>query len=270
MPVRKYNSEPNLKLNIVPETTAFLLVDCDEFEADNKIVEKQIFSSLKIARDLGMKVVYQYSDIYGGWCPNDVTTRIHGLDYLENSWKPLIPTFNKLIQPLESEPVIPKSSKDGFNGTVLDYHLKTWNIDTIIAVGFHFKSCLFHTCMAARHINYRVVMLRDCTNYFEFPNTVDLNNPEGGWLRFVFLRMYETDIGYTSLLVNFNKPIWGKYERSLVQLTRALVQGAEGLLTLLLVSKVKYWIYSDRVFTSLRTKKGWSIFLIVKKPLTDQ
>ncbi|CAG7658512.1 hypothetical protein PAECIP111802_07062 [Paenibacillus allorhizosphaerae] len=145
-----------------------------------------------------MKIVYFFNAIYGVGGPNDVTTKIHGLDFLENSWKPLIPTFNPLIQPLDNEAIIPKSHKDGFNGTVLDYYLKTWNIDTLITVGFHLKSCLFHTCVGARHHNYRVVMLRDCTNSSEFPDTVDDKNPEGGWLRFVFLRIYETDIGFTS------------------------------------------------------------------------
>lgn len=195
---RKYNSDPNLLLNITPETTAFLLVDCDDSAAESKIVENQISSSLNIARNLGMKVVYLYNAIYGIGGPNDVTTRIHGLDSLEKSWKPQTPKFNRQIQPLESEPVIPKSHKDGFNGTVLDYYLKTWNIETIIAVGFSIKSCLFHTCIGARHNNYRVIMLRDCTNSIEFADTVDFSNPEGGWMRFVFIRMYETDIGYTS------------------------------------------------------------------------
>jgi len=209
LPVRQYNSNPYLKVEINPETTAFLLVDCDESSADRIIVENQIYNSLNIARISGMKIVYLYNAIHGVGGPNDVTTRIHGLDHLENSWKPLTPFFNKLIQPLESEAVIPKSHKDGFNGTMLDYYLKTWNIETIIAVGFHLKSCLFHTCIGARHNNYRVIMLRDCTNTLEFPDTVDLSNPEGGWLRYVFLRLYETDIGYTStsteLIKTFSK-----------------------------------------------------------------
>ncbi|MBD3919857.1 cysteine hydrolase [Paenibacillus sp. PR3] len=203
LPVRKYNSEPDLHVQIDPETTAFLLVDCDESGADNKIVEKQIHTSLRAARKTGMKVVYLYNAIFGIGGPNDVTTRIHGLDHLENSWKPLIPTFNRLIQPIEGEAIIPKSHKDGFNGTMLDYYLKTWNINTIMAVGFHLKSCLFHTCIGARHNNYRVIMLRDCTNSNEFSDTVDSTNPEGGWLRFVFLRIYETDIGYTSTSSDF-------------------------------------------------------------------
>lgn len=152
-----------------------------------------------------MKIVYLFNAIRGVGGSNDVTTKIHGLDYLENSWRPLTPKFNQLIQPLDDEAVIPKSHKDGFNGTVLDYYLKTWNIDTIIAVGFSIKSCLFHTCMGARHNNYRVVMLRDCTDTKEFSDTVNVNNPEGGWFRFVFLRMYETDIGYTSTSIDLMK-----------------------------------------------------------------
>jgi nicotinamidase-related amidase len=196
--VRKYNAESDLQINIDPERTAFLLVDCDESSADKHVVENEIYSALSIARESGMKIVYLFNAVYGVGGPNDVTTKIHGLDFLEDSWKPLIPKFNPFIQPLDNEAVIPKSHKDGFNGTVLDYYLKTWNIDTLITVGFHLKSCLFHTCVGARHHNYRVVMLRDCTNSSEFPDTVDDKNPEGGWLRFVFLRIYETDIGYTS------------------------------------------------------------------------
>jgi nicotinamidase-related amidase len=203
--VRKYNADPELSIRIVPETTAFLLVDCDESSAVNRIVENQIHSALKFARKSGMKIVYLFNAIHGVGGSSDVTTRIHGLDFLQNSWKPLTPKFNPLIQPLDDEAVIPKSHKDGFNGTVLDYYLKTWGIDTIVAVGFSIKSCLFHTCIGARHSNYRVVMLRDCTNSREFPDTVDPENPEGGWMRFVFLRIYETDIGYTSTSTDLMK-----------------------------------------------------------------
>ncbi|WP_308634934.1 isochorismatase family protein [Paenibacillus silvisoli] len=203
LPVRKYQSVPDLTIGVNPANTAFLLVDCDESSVNRQIVESNIHPALQAARSLGLKVAYLYNAIQGVGGDQDVTTKIHGLAYLENSWNPLTPTFNPFIEPLEGEAVIPKSHKDGFNGTVLDYYLKTWNIDTIIAVGFHLKSCLFHTCLAARHHNYRVVMLRDCTDSNEFPDTVDPANPEGGWFRFVFMRLYETDIGYTSTSTSF-------------------------------------------------------------------
>ncbi|MFD1674583.1 isochorismatase family protein [Alicyclobacillus fodiniaquatilis] len=205
LPVRKYNSDPDLRIPITTEKTAFLVVDSYETGFHNEIIECQIHLSLNVARNMGLKVVYLYDAISGVGGPYDVTTRIHGLDHQDNSWKPVTSTFNPLIRPLENEPVIPKWGKDGFDGTPLDYYLKTWNIDTIIAVGFHIKSCLYQTCLSARHHNYRVVMLRDCTNSFEFPDTEDVNNPEGGWLRFVFLRMYETDIGYTSTSTDLQK-----------------------------------------------------------------
>lgn len=49
----------------------------------------------------------------------------------------------------------------------------------------------------------RVVLLRDCTRppgTKEFIDTLDPDNPEGGWVRFVFLRIFETNRGYTSTL----------------------------------------------------------------------
>lgn len=197
--VRKYKASPNLKIELDPAKTAFLLVDCDNSSAHTHIVEKEIYTSLEAARRLGFKIIYLYNAINGGvGGPEDVTTKIHGIDYLENSFKLLTPVFHRLIEPLPAEVVIPKSHKDGFNGTVLDYYLKSWSIDTIITVGFHLKSCLYQTCLSARHHNYRVIMLRDCTDSFEFPDTKDANNPEGGWFRYVFIRLYETDIGYTS------------------------------------------------------------------------
>ncbi len=198
VPVRKYKADPELKIELIAQKTAFVLVDCDESSGNDQIIENQIYKSLSFARELGMPIIYLHNVIQGVGGPNDVTRRIHGLQYLENSWKPLIPSFNRLITPLPGEAIIPKSGKDGFHGTVLDYYLKTWQVDTIIAVGFHIKSCLFHTFMSARHHNYRVIMLRDCTDTYEFPDTIDPDNEEGGWMRFVFLRLYETDIGYTS------------------------------------------------------------------------
>ncbi|CAG7637119.1 isochorismatase family cysteine hydrolase [Paenibacillus allorhizosphaerae] len=203
LPVRKYKVDPGLQIEWTPQKTAFLLVDCDESSGNRSVVENPICHSLRLARSLGMPIVYLYNAIQGVGGPHDVTRRIHGLHELDNSWKPLNPSYNPLIAPLPVEAVIPKSGKDGFHGTVLDYYLKTWEVDTIIAVGFHLKSCLFHTCMSARHHNYRVILLRDCTDSFEFPDTTDPHNVEGGWMRFVFLRLFETDIGYTSTSTEF-------------------------------------------------------------------
>src|SRR5262249_6504569 len=65
-------------------------------------------------------------------------------------------------------------------------------------------------CMGARHHNYRVILLRDCTTppgSGEFADTLDTANPEGGWMRFVFLRQFETNIGYTSTSSEFTRAV---------------------------------------------------------------
>jgi len=56
-----------------------------------------------------------------------------------------------------------------------------------------------------RH-NYRVIVLRDgvCPpGTKEYPDTLDSANPEGGWMRFVMLRLIETNIGYTTPTAEF-------------------------------------------------------------------
>jgi hypothetical protein len=157
-----------------------------------------------------MKVIYFYEDAYGIGGTEDMTrelaaTRFDG--HLPDSllappqWRARRPTYPPVIEPRDDEPVFPKDSKDGFQTTNADYYLRTWGVDTLIAVGFALGSCLFHTCMGARHRNYRVIVLRDCTDppgHGEFADTRDATNPEGGWMRFAFLRQIETNVGYTS------------------------------------------------------------------------
>jgi nicotinamidase-related amidase len=106
-----------------------------------------------------------------------------------------------LIAPRDTEPEFQKADRNGFRDTFADQYLKSWGIETLIAVGFSLRSCLYHTCIGALEHGYRVVMLRDCTSppgTKEFSDTVDKSNPEGGWVRFVFLRIFETNEGYTS------------------------------------------------------------------------
>jgi hypothetical protein len=75
-------------------------VTCDESSADAHVMQNQIHSALLAASESGMKVVYLYNSVYGVGGPNDITTKIHELDYLENSWKPIFPKYCDLIQPL--------------------------------------------------------------------------------------------------------------------------------------------------------------------------
>jgi nicotinamidase-related amidase len=197
--------------------TAFVVVDSDVGLQTDIVIEKHLAPALATARQTGIKVLYFHPDADGVGGPQDVTRELHGtrhhsdlpeLFFDKPQWRSWQPTYPASIAPLLGEPDFPKSSKDGFETTNADYYLKSWGIDTLIAVGFALRSCLYHTCMGARHRNYRVVMLRDCTTppgSGEFPDTRDETNPEGGWMRFVFLRQFETNIGYTSTSVEFQK-----------------------------------------------------------------
>jgi len=127
--------------------------------------------------------------------------RMNTIFFEPPQWTGAIPTYHAAIAPAADEADFPKSSKDGFQSTNADYYLRSWGITTLLAVGFALRSCLYHTCMGARQHNYRVILLRDCTTppgEGEFPDTRDPTNPEGGWMRFVFLRQFETSIGYTA------------------------------------------------------------------------
>src|SRR5262245_43082635 len=105
--------------------------------------------------------------------------------------------------PLPHEPDFPKRLWSAFHDTMVDYHLRTYRIGTLIMVGFSQRACLYQTCIGAVEHNYRVVMLRDATHSAEYPDTLAPANPEGGWLRFVMLRNFEDIVGYTSTAAQF-------------------------------------------------------------------
>ncbi len=97
--------------------------------------------------------------------------------------------------------MIAKSAQSGFVNTYLDRYLRSYGIETLIVVGFSFKSCLFYTLVSAYEHNYRVIFLRDCTDppgTNEFSDTVDLSLPEKGWVRLVLTRLIEDHLGYSS------------------------------------------------------------------------
>jgi nicotinamidase-related amidase len=152
--------------------TAFMVVDSDVGLQADPVIEDHLAPALATARQTGIRVFYFHPDADGVGGPHDITRELHGARHhagvpefgLEKppwrSWQPFYPAA---IAPMADEPDFPKSRKDGFETTNADYYLKSWGIDTLIAVGFALGSCLYHTCMGARHRNYRVVMLRDCT-----------------------------------------------------------------------------------------------------------
>ena len=212
LPVRRHDHTPSLTLDFDPSRAALVLVDCDGdlHPARRTVVRQAIAPVLEAARLGGVRVLFLHQSAYGTGGPRDVTRGLVGIDPAApadpSDWKPSQPRYDPAIAPRFDEPDLPKFRQDGFNGSHADYYLRSWNVDTIIAVGFWLKCCLFLTCHGARWRNYRVVLLRDCTcppGAGEDPDTLDPGNPEGGWMRFVFLRVFETVIGYTSTSAEF-------------------------------------------------------------------
>lgn len=97
--------------------------------------------------------------------------------------------------------VIGKREQSGFIRTDLDAVLRRLGVDTLLAVGFSFKSCLFQTLVNAFQHNYRVIFLRDGTDppgTNEFPDTGDDSLLDKGWVRLVLTRLIEDHLGYSS------------------------------------------------------------------------
>lgn len=206
--VRFYDRQ-DMVLALDAAKTALMLVDCDG-ESHSDVKTTGIASALAAARRIGLQVLYFHEDAYGIGGPSDITRELIGTrlgrelptDASEPpQWRSRPTRYLPAIAPVPGEPDFPKDSQDGFATTNADYYLKTWGVTTLVAVGFALRSCLYHTCMGARRRNYRVIMLRDCTTppgEGEFADTLDPSNPEGGWMRFAFIRQFETNIGYTA------------------------------------------------------------------------
>jgi nicotinamidase-related amidase len=174
-------------------------------------VEEGIAPALATARKVKMHVIFIHNDFSLVDEPGSIKREIHGTrwgtskakDHPPPSRRPHQPNYPPSIQPLPHEPDFPKREWSGFHQTHVDYHLRCYNIKTLIAVGFSQRACLYQTLAGAVEHNYRVIMLRDCTHSAEYPDTVDETLPEKGWLRKIMLRNFEHIIGYTSSSTEF-------------------------------------------------------------------
>ena len=81
-------------------------------------------------------------------------------------------------------------------------------VQTIFALGYSRRACLHYTCAEAVGRNYRVILLRDCSNPpgdIEMPDTIDASLPEGGWIQKITMLNFEHLIGYTTTKDQFLK-----------------------------------------------------------------
>jgi nicotinamidase-related amidase len=193
-------------ISVETNNTAFLLIDCDGDCGPlcNEVIEKHIAPTLHAVRTVGIKPIFLYGEPLPDG-PHSLPGELHWTRWDEKqppvSWKPSQPIWSPSISPLQDEPTFAKSAQSGFVNTYLDRYLRAWGIDTILVVGFSFKSCLFYTLVSAYEHNYRVIFLRDGTDPLgtnEFSDTVEPSLPEKGWVRRVLTRLIEDHLGYSS------------------------------------------------------------------------
>jgi nicotinamidase-related amidase len=210
LPVRftggRENQQTFATLSLAVAQTAFLLVDCDGDcgEACNGVIERTIAPTLQVIRQVGMKVVYLVGDPMPDG-RSSIAAELHygrrGRPLPTVPWRPRQPIWSDSITPLPHEPVIAKSAQGGFGGSYLDRYLRAHGIETLLVVGFSFKACVWYTIVGAFEYNYRAIFLRDGTDppgANEFPDTIDLSLPEGGWVRTILTRLIEDHLGYSS------------------------------------------------------------------------
>ena len=219
IPIRYYKDYPGgydygyeaLKLKF--EECAFLVVDVDG-RSPNPTTENYIAPALQAAREVGLLVNYVHNDLRLVADPGNIVGEVWGKTKSpkgngiegwakRNDYKP---EYLDCVAPREGERNFPKWIWSGFHDTFLDQHLRSWGIRTLFVVGYSRRACLHYTCSEAVGRNYRVILLRDCSNppgTIEMPDTLDDSLPEGGWINRITLRNFEHLIGYTTTAAEF-------------------------------------------------------------------
>ena len=226
VPIRYYKDYPGgydygyEDLALEFERCAFLLVDVDGAYSHkgggegHPTTEKFIAPALAAARSTGMRVCYVHNDLRLVADPGNMAGEFWSKTKQQEGnmvdhWKgspDYKPQYLDCVAPREGEPNFPKWMWSGFRDTFLDQHLRGWDIQTLIVVGYSRRACLHYTCAEAMGRNYRVILLRDCSNppgEIEMPDTLDDSLPEGGWINRITLRNFEHLIGYTSTSAEF-------------------------------------------------------------------
>ena len=194
-------------LTLEVATTALLLVDCEDVNIPgspvDQVIKQTLRPTLAAIRSIGLKPIFLYGGDHHDPCSIEV--ELHGTRRGKSRalrpWPLPMPQWVPGVAPLAGDPVIVKCGQNGFRETSLDFYLRTSGIETLLCVGFSFKSCLFYTMVGAAEHNYRVIFLRDGTHppgQNEFPDTLNDALPEKGWVRLVLTRLIEDHWGYSS------------------------------------------------------------------------
>jgi nicotinamidase-related amidase len=165
------------EIDVELDRTAFLLVDV--YGSESTILTNHIAPALQAARGVGLPIVYagnsaprvaldQYeftvqrnrnAQHYFPQISAELTVDPREYHYGDGPW-------GRYIDPVAPQPgdhFVRKIAYSGFYDTRLDSLLRHLGTENLIAVGFSASECLLGTLIEAFQRNYRVILLRDCT-----------------------------------------------------------------------------------------------------------
>lgn len=223
------HAEENVALDV--RQTAFLIVDVygtgfeeqvDDvdvpgiYEADavmRSIVLDRIVPAKHASKAVGIRAVYLTNALSGGLNENsewrNISLRATSVDVLREWREPNdILVFSGPVAPSDDDFLIRKQFYSGFFETCLDSTLRSLGVRNLVVAGFDSRICLGNTVTDAVYRGYRVIVLRDATRTFEYPETRD-----GEWANFIAIRYIETNVGYTATTADYLAACRGVNER---------------------------------------------------------
>jgi ureidoacrylate peracid hydrolase len=237
MPVRYYRTYPGVEdptghvdgtIELARGATALLIVDVYgkdfELERDPALEVPAIYRASDSAREIvldrilpareachaaGVPVVYLENALHP-WMTAEtewrqMSLRVTGVDVLQAWREPNeILGYSSTIAPAERDTVVRKQYYSGFFATPLEDTLNALGVRDLVMVGFDSRICLGNTATEAMYRGYRVTVLRDATETFEFPDTVDARAAN-----LMAIRYIETNVGYTGLTADFIRAVEG-------------------------------------------------------------
>lgn len=185
------------------------------FKNEYDIIANRIRPSKDIAKEVGLPCIYLANSapriaIRKSWFGKQRAMNIgkwHDELFSEENIDPLEYTFGNssyikhadVIKPEKDDYYIRKWVYSGFFDTRFDSLLRNLQINTLVCTGFAGDICLLTTMIDATYRNYRVLLLRDCTQSVEIP---EIDGPDYAFTKRMVL-WSECHIGYTATSEEF-------------------------------------------------------------------
>ena len=187
----------------VPDFPPLFLKELHQLQGE--IIRDRIRPTLDVVREHGIRVVYTENlwrrsawgqSEFGRLVERTESGHIGSFDsiYVNEEYN----RYSAVIEPKDTDFVIPKTMYDSFFETTLDTVLRNLGTKYLVCVGFAADICLLNTVIGAMYRNYRVFVLRDCVLGSEFTDTLP-NKSMTHWA----IRYYEAMVGFTSTSEQF-------------------------------------------------------------------